>query len=527
MAIPNATNPVAGSQANVDALLDWEDEDNVPSDAGELQQQLNQWADAAWDDPNDAAAQLGLAMVILATAGDHGVTYLGYDLFEELDLQSVTGMAFSADLAPANFMGDALAIAHLTGVPRIRGGTSPVRPMSEDETPSVGELQDWREAVRTDMLPAIANAQERMAAIGDQAAPSLLLLSYTDDDDGETYNVYAADCQCIAAGLQLIRSGLLMVSAVDPDYGSYVWDLDMNQRDTNQDGILTLAEYAPPAPFGDIDGTAWSQAGTCLQDGVSRLIDALDKRQSADPDECVMRALAEATDTPSEIRDYMSDGLAVLSGQVNVTVEYANADWENGQWIDEGTMQVPFNLIELWHNPPASFRGLAPQLYIGLSYGYYELEAEEPSPALTQDGVFEFQLSRVNSDLEQVYYESWQWGFEELPIVISGAPHHLHIPADSRLGRPEADLDFNWDWSQFTGTVTALTVTPVTGQVVAGEWNHRTTTDAKWDDIPDKTLSGVFPDPDAVRDLVDEDYDRTVLTYGSLEITDEPWGVWW
>ncbi len=411
MALAMATNPSAGSQANVDALAAWEDENNVPSGPEELQEQLNQWANAVLTDPNDVAAQMGLSMVILATAGKEGADDLGYNLFEELDLQTATSMAFSDDLSPENLIGDGMGTANLSGMPRIRGGTSSVRPMSDDGPPSVGEIEDWREAIGTYLLPAIGNAQQRMATIADNAAPTTLLLSYTDGD-GDTFTAYAADFHSIAAGLQLVRCGLFMVTAIDPDYGSYEWDLDLADRDANSDGILTVAEYAPPAPFGDIDGTSWTQAGACLRDGVSRLIAAIDNRQWSDSNELVMRALEDQN--VSEIRGYLSDGLEVLGGQVNVTVEYAN--WQDGQWVDQDTAQVPFNLRELWDNPPGSFRDLAPQL--------------------TQD--------------------------------------------------PPGFGNFK----------------------------------AEWDDFPDKTLSGVFPDPDQIKDLMDADYDRYVFSYGSLEIGD-------
>jgi len=409
MGLAMATSPSAGSQANLDALEAWEDENNIPSDADELQDQLNQWVNAVLTDPNDAAAQLGLSMVILATAGDEGATYLGYNIFEELDLQSATSMAFSDDLNPKNLIADAMTTANLRGTPRIRGGTSPVRPMSDAGPPSVGDLEDWREAIRTHLLPAIENVEQRMAAIADNAVPTTLLLSYTD---GETVTAYAADFHCIAAGLQFMRCGLLMVSAINPDYGSYNWDLELADRDANSDGILTVAEYAPPAPFGDIDGASWTQAGACLRDGVSRLQQAIQQRQVADPNELVMRALEGAD--PAEWNTYLTDAGGVLGGQVNVTVEYAN--WQDDQWVDQDTAQVPFNLRELWDNPPGSFRDLAPQL--------------------TED------------------------------------------PQDSG----------------------AFTV--------------------EWDDIPDKTLSGVFPDPNQIKDLMDADYDRYVFSYGSFEIGD-------
>ncbi len=502
MAIAMAADPNPGSQANVDALMEWEDEDNIPSDADELQDQLNQWANAALADPDDTAAQLGLTMAILGTAGHNGATYLGYNIFQELDLQSVSSMGFSANLDPANLVGDALDAANMAGVPRIRAATGQVRPMADDGFPPVVELQDWQVAIQTDLLPALENAYQRMVAIADVVPPEDLLLSGTTD--GETYNAYAADYQAIAGALQLVRCAALMAQAVNPNYGSYKWDLDMIDRDADQDGMLTVAEYAPPAPFGDIDQAAWQQAGACLRDGIARLRQAIADRQPGDPDELVMRAL-EGEDV-AEIDGYLGDAAQLLAGQQNVTIDYANWDEETQAWVVEGSAQVPVDLGKLWDNPPASFRSLLPPLYIGLGYGKYDVAGDGLS----------FILDRLRSDLENIYFRCVEFGDpgEEFTVAISWAPHHLHVPANVGLERPEMDLEFNWDWSQFTGIAQAAVPTPISGYLDTA-WRYDRVDDVRWDEIPDRTLTGVFPNPDQLRDLAE--YDHWTVTYGTFD----------
>ncbi len=203
-----------------------------------------------------------------------------------------------------------------------------------------------------------------------------------------------------------------MVSSVNPDYGWYNWDLTMAERDVNDDGILTVLEYAPHAPFANIDGPEWSQAGGCLRDGVDRLWQAIEQRQVADSDEIVNQVLTD--EDPGELQTYLEDVAGLLGGQVDVTVEY-------GMWpANAGTeTQIPLNLRELWDNPPYSFRDLLP------------------------------------------------------PLVED----------------PPGSGDFKPDM----------------------------------DSLPDDTFSGVFPDPDAIRSIVEGGYNRISVCYGSFCIGADPW----
>ncbi|MFW6438292.1 MAG: hypothetical protein ACOCZ7_04680, partial [Armatimonadota bacterium] len=239
MVLQEASAPDEPSQANQDALEEWEDESNLPETPAELQDALNRWANAVEADRNDPAAQMGLMMVILAMSSQNAAQSLGYDLFDEVVIREAATFAFDEELDVAKFVGDALDVSALAGVPRIRGANAP-QVNTADTTPE--DLQDYREAAVNHLLPAVEDAVERCTAIADNCDDSATsLLEY--EADGERFAMYASEFNALAGGMELIRCGLLMVTAVNPDYGGYNWDLDLDERDANGDGVLTVAEY--------------------------------------------------------------------------------------------------------------------------------------------------------------------------------------------------------------------------------------------------------------------------------------------
>jgi len=200
----------------------------------------------------------------------------------------------------------------------------------------------------------------------------------------------------------------------------------------------------------------------------------------------------------SELEDYLDDANGLLGGQVNVTIDYGYWDEQNQCYTDEGTMQFPFNLRALWNNPPANFCDWAPQTYIML---------DEATYALSNGNELNMWLAHQEDDnVTGGWNYDGEWG--DLTVAIGGAPHNVSIP------ELDAQLTFNWDWSELTGTIGG---TSVTGQGIEDEW-HRIwrCMNVKWDDIPDKTLGGVFPDENKLEDLVVSDYDKLNLTYGSI-----------
>ncbi|MGC9317734.1 MAG: hypothetical protein ACP5KN_06850 [Armatimonadota bacterium] len=84
------------------------------------------------------------------------------------------------------------------------------------------------------------------------------------------------------------------------------------------------------------------------------------------------------------------------------------------------------------------------------------------------------------------------------------------------------DLTFSADGLEVGGTIG--------GTSAAGSLDLDASVDwaliPRWDEMPDRTISGVFPNPDQIRNLAMAGYDRHMITYGSFEIRDEPWWVY-
>ncbi len=520
MAVPLAAVPAAGSAANLAALSRLQYDDEQPRDAAKLRDELRLWIDAATANPDDAAAQLGLAMAILAVANYDGAEFLGYDLFAELDIQPVIAAGFSSNLTVANFIADGLSTAALGGVPRVRGTTAPAQVRSGglgDEDTTVGDLQDYRQAVRDYLLAPLQNVVNRCAAIGDNAAPATQLVSLEITDEVETYTLYAADFQGLAGALQLVRCGLLMVSAIDPDYGAYEWDLDMIERDANHDGVLTVAEYAPPLPFGNVDGPAWTAAGDALANAAHRLRVALRTRRLGDANEVVNRGL-EDQDIP-ELEGYLDDANALLAGRVNVTVDYGYWDEQTQRYTDEDTVAVPFDLRALWDNPPANFRAWAPTTYIML---------DQPAVYRSADNTIAWDVhpsdwywDPASDQHEDNFVAGRRWYFIDqarlgwVQLPIAGAPHNFQVPAAG--GFAGANLSFNADWSVLQGVFDGAPIR-LTRDVATTYYPDPLGFSTKWDAIPDTTVGGVFPNPNKIRDLIAGNYDKLNITYGSIFI---------
>lgn len=502
---PLPTEPETGGTESTEAMEDWQQMSGDSLSPAELANQLNLWTQLSMDSPNDAMAQLGLSLVCLAVAGYNAACYLGYNPFESADVQSVTAMAFNEDLRADQLSAQALRTATLRAVPRLPQGTAGVSP-SSNGLPTGGELRLYRQTVQNLLLPIVESVQQRLASIADTTPWDQPLGAVPID--GEASRIYPADFQCLAAALQFVRSGLLMVSAVNPDYGSFDWSATLYQQDANQDGILTVAEYAPGSPFANLDKVAWQQAGEAIRNGVYRLRVAVNKRRTGDPTEPLMRALEG--ENVAEIQGYLADAAAVLDGAVPVTVEWANADWGSGQWVDQGSDLIRFNLRELWDNSPNSFRFLVPRMYLFIDEGHYDLSNGKAIALWFED---------MNNMAGTVTYEvQTPDGTFYADMPMTGANHRLQIPAQGGFGG--ADLWFNWNWRSCWGTYEGV---PVTG-TASSRWAFSL---FSWADIPDKTFTGIFPQPAKVRQLIVGDYDKTVFRYNNFEIVDEPDGVWW
>jgi hypothetical protein len=287
-----------------------------------------------------------------------------------------------------------------------------------------------------------------------------------------------------------------MAVAVNPYFGSYNWNLEMVERDANEDGILTVAEYAPPSPFGDISAYHWTRAGTDLRAAVTDAQTAFADRQTANPNELIMRLINNQGWSDPDIDDTLQDAADVLNGTINATVELYRLNYSTWQYELKRTVIVPLRLRDLWDTPPASFRSLLPPLYLMADWCEYDS--------------FTLWMDDYNVGTGIATYDPE--GISE----ASGAPHNLtNAPGET----PTFDIDFNWDWSTYSGTYDGGAVS---GGLASGG-AHELDTVFKWADLPDPTFSGVFPIPARVETILKTTYDESIIIYGTLQLGELPW----
>jgi len=493
MALPMATNPVAGSQANVRRLQRLQNEARWPDTVAELRAELAFWVSAVTANANDSAAQLGLSLTIAACAGQNAAHAVGEDLLPPTNIISVTRAVIGSELRPQQLISDALA-AFATG------RLPPVRRLAPESSaaPTSQEIGNYRTVIQTSLIPPLEHVQARLTEMADRAPTARKLMTLSIE--GTPCTVYGADVRAVGVVFGLARCALLMVSSIDPDYGRYNWDLDLERRDRNRDGKLTVAEYAPPSPFGNITAASWTRAGVVLRVAVAQAQRA-ESGMTADRRQVLWRALGDTS--RAELRRNLADIATMLNGRVSIVVQYDPVWVVYGEEPDAPEERVqdryglPCNLRELWDRPPASLRDLLPPLYLSLEYGQY--------------GSFVMQRERVLATSAK-YRVSQRWppyGSRAAFVKTSTAPHR--ISSGARATFPGISGSFNWNWSRFTGSW---------GGLVAGRSCQYRSVDAicRWGDLPDKTLSGVFPQPDKLMIPLYGNYDNLVIRYNSIYI---------
>ena len=359
MNAPVATAPVSESSGDtaVDLLEQWID--NEPNNITELESLLDEFTDLVTDNPNSSAGQLGLSLAIVGAGAQNAADVLGYCLFPEVDVTSVASWALADDYSPARTMNKAVNITMFRPWHQNPQTVSPQGKIP-DACLTTEEVQD---AIRAHILPTIESALSRLDALA-QAPASTLLISYTDPDDGELYNLYPADANLLVAGLQLAKALMLQLVAYDLDAGSYDWELEPYERDANGDDVLTVDEYAPADPFLVLQSVQeMQQAGQALRNAVQRLTDSLDSRTS-DPLQLVNRLLDEADSSPDDLRSYSQDVLAMLSGAVSVEMRYAHLNWQTWEWMNQGTTSIQLSVSRTWDNPVSDVKNLLPPLTV-------------------------------------------------------------------------------------------------------------------------------------------------------------------
>jgi len=477
---PQATDPQPAGDASQDALEEWETQ--YPTTEQELAADLQQFVDLCAANPDDSGSQLGL-LLALAAAGMHNASdYLGYDLFNELSLSSAAGAFARGTVTPELVMGQ--GVGTLVTRPGQDSSTSRSRGVIPGTDPPL-TTEQVQAAIEQLVLPALANAVVRLDALADAAGPDPLI-SFTAN--GDTYSLYGADFDAIAASIQLVRVFLLQLVAYNLNPGSYDWDEELRLKDANGNGILTVAEYAPHDPFLTLRSRqSMVDAGGALRGAVSRGRSALQNRTS-DPDQLLNQLGLGDT---SEIEGNLQDALAILSGQVQFEAEYGDYNWGTDTWSDEGTANVPVNMRSCWDNPISDVKNLFPPLTIEFHGGRYTMN--------------------INSTQHTAWFDVWdseawmnvsEWGYGDGTM----SDHQADLTMNPSSGPAEQwTLTFNDNWTSFTGNASG------TAEELYYDYDVEIT------DFPDKTFDGLFPQG-AVTDLIAQDYSKLILSYGSFEI---------
>lgn len=478
MTAPLPTSQGTPSSNNVANLQAWETlaNANAPITAIVLATQVGTFSQAVNASPNDPAAQVGLSLSLLATAGLNSVTYIGYNPIEPADVQSVAKLARSSQLDPAQIATDAMKVARCQGVPTIPSGTSSKKAA---KALTSYDLQQYQQALKLVVLPLVTNAIDRFTALGATTPVATRILSLSLGDG--RLDFYPADFRAIAGGLRCLKAALQTLVAPNLNYGSYDWGVDITTRDANHNGIITVAEYAPPAPFANIDATLWTGVGSLLRDAIADEKWAFTNR-GASVNSVISQILEGESLTLTQAK--LNEAQTLLTSQVTVNVDCYN--WVSGAWKKIKTVSVPMKLRELWDTPPASFRALLPQLYTMLDHGIYG-----GGPISSADEDF-FGGTVV-----------YGIGTQRSTVVIGPAPHLIK----GGSGATAFSLTAPWNWANITGTYHGSAVNQ------AGSSLQLNAT-PKYADLPDKTFSGVFPTPDVIGTIYTPNYRRLTYRYG-------------
>jgi len=404
--------------------------------------QLRGWAEdlsqLVEQNPNDGGAQLGLAVLSGALAGEDAATTLGYDI----DTGAWTAALLTGGV---DKLADQLKVstASLVRSP-LRGGLPAPAAVSAraGEIPgtSVTLADVW--AAADGLLAWIGTEQPRVGILG-RLAPladfegTIMTISV---GEGQTVEIKGWMVQLLMALLHVARNGLLVPSAYSPDTGDFDLSIygDLSQAfgggpvgdgspagtrqngdqtgfdpttlDTNQDQVLSPSEYLPPPPF-----------GTLLADGPSRLTSA--RASVIRACALVSAAIAQAQGDPVVPQDAQIpwdqilaalDTLSALPSDV-VTIDFSVATFTD-TGVTTRTESYGMTLAPLYDGAIADIRGLLPSIGLGQD----TLGQVIPPTDQTYDGIFPggapFSLQMAWS-MPPV---GWPVGEYAMPVAVDG-----------------------------------------------------------------------------------------------------------
>ncbi len=379
-AVPLATSPSASDvdPRAVEAMKSFAAD--PPDTEAELEAVLTQFVDLASANPDDAAAQAGLA-VSIAIAGIYNA---GIDAgYAPADLLELLGPV--RDLAPAQIGPGryglserilALCIPHL---PLAR--TRAMLPASDwpDLSDPPFSSVDVQIGLRNFALPAIDHAVERLGALsGNAPGPDVPLVEVAAHD--RTIRAYEGDVRVIAAMLRLVEAGILQACAWQLEPGEWDWTLPLADRDADGDGLLTVEEYMPADPFlWRADCNNMQRAGALMRSSLFTIMYFVENRQ---PDSFIAQEIGD-----DERADYvvtlLGDIRTIISEPVVLTFRWSRP----GSGVRQVSAEA--DLSRIWNAPVDDAKSLLPTLEPGGNDAWEALPrtaADFPDP--TFGGIF-------------------------------------------------------------------------------------------------------------------------------------------
>ena len=357
--------------------------------ATDLEAIARQFADMLESNPNDAGAQLGMALSSMAVAGNDIGDALGYDLDAGEWVQAAArgDIALAASLAVAPIR-SAIALVS-TGVPSA-AGSAIVRANPLPGTPVT--LSDVWDAIDV-ALGWLGSESDATSVIGRLAALAAMDTTIaTVVLDEEEINI---EPWMVQAGLAIaldVKALMLVATAYDPETGDFEIPNGSTGFDENGDSKLTPDEYLPPDPFGTLmaDGadrlTAASEAMGRATYWLGQAIDGAQADEQLnwgwtppEPDGQGgggSSALAEAIDIPepepdwSGIRTLLDAIDAIRTGPVALELYGFDYSGASPQFV---TDTVRVDLSPLFSGTIADIKALLPTLVPG-EYGGFEPE---------------------------------------------------------------------------------------------------------------------------------------------------------
>ncbi len=349
---PNADVVRAAALNRIDGLAD-----DPPSSTPDLEALLADFTGWVTQQPNDAAAQAGLAAALVMAGIYNAGIDAGYappdifGLFGPLtDLTSVKTAQSGARLKRM-LAATCLPLPQAWGVAPVE--TAADRPDLTDADFSTADVQI---AVRHYLLPLIDCALDRLRALRDNAPDDrtpLVELGAGED----VKRAYRGDVRALIGLLRLLKATLMQACAYQLNAGSWDWTVPLADRDGNGDGLLAVNEYLPDDPFLRRHPSRNMQdSGATLRAGLSDLVLSMNSRR---PDS-LLQAWASGGEDSTQRPALLEDIRELARETVTVTVTYSGA--ANPEIPAAASRDVRLNLSRIWDAPVDDLKELLPTL---------------------------------------------------------------------------------------------------------------------------------------------------------------------